>query len=479
MVAPLLLVLLASAGACRRSPGGSPEPNPGTSTGNPPSPLPSPLSTAAPPPLPASSCGPDIPDLVARVRPAVVNITTTHEVRSPQGSEFGAPFGFFFGNRPGHRSPFGDRAERRTSLGSGFVIDADGHVVTNAHVVEGADEVRIRLGDDRNFTAKVKGRDSKLDVAVLEIQGAKDLPFVTLGSSEQLRVGESVVAIGNPFGLGDTVTSGIVSAKSRTIGAGPYDDFIQTDASINPGNSGGPLFNVRGQVIGINTAINPNGQGIGFAIPIDDVKQAIPQLLTTGKVARGRLGVVIQPVDAAMAKAIGLDRPRGAMIAQVEGSGPGDRAGLRAGDVILAVDNTGIASSAELPRVVASHQPGSSVSLRVWRDKSEETVRVTLDPLTEKPGSSGPSSEDQSDRSHGLGIAITDSPDGVVVTDVASDGPAHGELLPGDIIVEVNREHVARANDVAQKIQKVPVGDPVMMKIMRQGTPRYVAIERR
>src|SRR5262249_37613876 len=210
---------------------------------------------------------PDVATLAAKVRPAVVNVTTVHTVRTREITD---PFDFFgLGGPRSGRGGGGDRLLRQQALGSGFIIDAQGHVVTNAHVVDKADQVKVKLGDDRELDAKVRGRDERLDLAVLELQGVKDLPFVPLGDSDALRVGEYVVAIGNPFGLGQTVTMGIVSAKSRAIGAGPYDDFIQTDASINPGNSGGPLFNLHGQVVGINTAINPAGKGIGFAIPVD------------------------------------------------------------------------------------------------------------------------------------------------------------------------------------------------------------------
>src|SRR5262249_13911730 len=250
------------------------------------------------------------------------------------------PFGMFGQGR--RRRGGGDQVYRQKALGSGFIVDTAGHVVTNAHVVEEADSVRVKLADDREFDAKVKGRDARLDLAVLELVGAHDLPTVSLGSSQELRVGEYVVAIGNPFGLGNTVTMGIVSAKSRSIGAGPYDDFVQTDASINPGNSGGPLFNLRGQVVGINTAINPPGKGIGFAMPVDALKDVLPQLLSAGKVARGRLGVAVQPVDTALAKALGLDKTKGALVGDVEPGGPADKAGLRPGDLILKVDQTEI-----------------------------------------------------------------------------------------------------------------------------------------
>jgi serine protease Do len=432
-------------------------------------------ATPAPFAAPVTTGGADIPDLVARVKPGVVNITTTQEVRQPSG--YGMPFGFFFG--PQGRSGPGDRVTKRTSLGTGFIVDAAGHVVTNAHVVEGADEVKVRLSDERELSAVVKGRDTKLDVAVLEIEGASGLPAESIGSSENLRVGESVVAIGNPFGLGFTVTMGIVSAKSRTIGAGPYDDFIQTDASINPGNSGGPLFDLRGQVVGINTAIKANGQGIGFAIPIDDVKEVIPQLLRTGRVARGRLGVSIQNVDSPMAKALGLDRARGALVADVEARGPSAKAGIKPGDVIVRVDKTPIGSANDLPRVVASHEPGTVVQVTFVRDKTERTMEVTLDALrqadADRPGQAGPTGE----RTRGLGIAIIDTPDGVVVTEVASDGPAEGSLRSGDVIAEVNRVPVVRTGDVVAQIERVPVGQAVLMKILREGSSRFVAVERK
>ncbi|MBV9949503.1 MAG: trypsin-like peptidase domain-containing protein, partial [Myxococcales bacterium] len=261
----------------------------------------------SPPVLPGT---PDVATLVARVKPSVVNITTIQEVKVPRGN-FGfpgfedmLPFPFF---RQGPNGPHrgggpggeeGDTTMKQQALGSGFIIDAEGHVVTNAHVIDDANTVKVKLADDREYRAKVVGKDTRLDVAVLQLENApQDLPVASLGSSEDLRVGDYVVAIGNPFGLGNTVTMGIVSAKGRSIGAGPYDDFIQTDASINPGNSGGPLFNLRGQVVGIDTAINPQGKGIGFAIPIDSTKQVLPQLIATGHVARGRLGVLIQGMD--------------------------------------------------------------------------------------------------------------------------------------------------------------------------------------
>jgi serine protease Do len=438
-----------------------------------------PFST--PPILPGT---PDVATLVARVTPAVVNITTTHDVKAPQqDSDF--PFGFDpFGAFPElgqRRRGGGDQVFHQKALGSGFIVDAAGHVVTNNHVVEEADSVRVKLADDREFDAKVKGRDARLDLAVLELVGAHDLPTVALGSSEALRVGEYVVAIGNPFGLGNTVTMGIVSAKSRSIGAGLYDDFIQTDASINPGNSGGPLFNLRGQVVGINTAINPNGRGIGFAIPVDALKDVLPALLTAGRVARGRIGVGIQGVDVPLAKALGMDRPRGALVGEIKAGSPADRAGLKPGDVILKVDQTEISRSEELPRVVARHAPGSKVRLEYLRDRATRTVEVTLDEVQDEPAeqrgrapASGPKG-----MANDLGVQISDAPGGrIVVSGIASGSPADGQLEPGDIILEVNRTPVSRAVDVAKIVGASPAARPLLFKIVRNDATRFVAVER-
>ncbi len=435
---------------------------------------------------------PDIAALVAKVNPAVVNITTVHEVKAPRGAESEFPFGldpfnmFPFGGHGsgGMRRPRGDQVFKQRALGTGFLVDAGGHVVTNAHVVEGADDVKVKLQDEREFQAKVKGRDTRLDLAVLELVGAKDLPFVSLGSSEETRVGDYVVAIGNPFGLGHTVTHGIISAKSRTIGAGPYDDFLQTDASINPGNSGGPLFNMRGQVIGINTAINPNGQGIGFAIPVDAAKGVLPQLLTTGRVARGRLGVLIQRVDQPLASALGLDRPKGALVGQVEPGSPADHAGLKPGDLILKVDQTPIAHSDELPRVVASHAPGSKVRLEVLRDKATRAIELTLDALKDEDESQSPQGGGRGGAGpatpSSLGVGMADvAGQGVVVRSVAPGSPAEGVLAPGDIIVEVNRQAVQNAAQTARLAGAVPAGKAVLFKVVRDGQPRFVAVERR
>jgi serine protease Do len=449
-----------------------------------------PAPFATPPVLPGT---PDVATLVARVRPSVVNITTVHEVKMPRG-EFGFPdlgglFPFF---NPGQRGPTqrprggeeggGDDVMKQQALGSGFLIDEHGRVVTNAHVVDDANVVKVKLADDREFRAKVVGKDDRLDVAVLELQNAPhDLPVASLGSSEALRVGEYVVAIGNPFGLGNTVTMGIVSAKGRTIGAGPYDDFIQTDASINPGNSGGPLFNLRGQVVGIDTAINPQGKGIGFAIPIDAVKDVLPQLIASGHVARGRLGVVIQGMDEDLAKALGLDRAHGALVEEVESGSPADKAGIRSGDVIVAVDGRDVPHSEELPRMVARHAPGTHVKVTVVRAGHPRDVDVPLAAMKDEGEQAarspqGPGSS-PGEPSSALGISVGEADGHVAVQRVAPDGPADGKLRPGDVIEEVNQQPVTSASDLASKVRAAP-DKPVLLRVKRGDQARYVAIDR-
>jgi serine protease Do len=445
-------------------------------------------------PVVAPAAGaPDVATLVANVSPSVVNITATQELRLEKGAI--DPFEFFFGRQPGGGGSGGRPGQRgdqrgeqreetlkRRGLGSGFILDG-GHVITNAHVVENATTVRVTLSDEREFDARVKGRDERLDLAVLELQGAKDLPRVGLGQSEQLRVGEYVVAIGNPFGLGNTVTMGIVSAKGRELGAGPYDDFIQTDASINPGNSGGPLFNLRGEVIGISTAINPAGQGIGFAIPIDALKDVLPQLLAKGFVSRGKLGVAIQSVDAHLAKALGLDKARGALVADIEPGSAGDKAGLKPGDVIVSVDQTPIAHAHDLPRLVARRAPRTRVTLEViGRNMAARKVDVTLDELPDKetaeksPAGSVPPPGGRGD----FGLELGDDPrGGVIVRGVDRGSTAADAVEPGDVILEVNGAPVKNAQDASAKMRGTKGDRPLLLKVQRNGRSIFVAIERK
>jgi serine protease Do len=451
-----------------------------------------PAPFATPPVLSGTA---DIATLAAKVKPAVVNITTVHEMhRNRAQISDGFPFELFGGRLgrgqggPGSEGGERDEVMKQQALGSGFLVDKQGHVVTNAHVIDGADTVKVKLTDEREYTAKVVGKDTRMDLAVLQLQNTTDLPDpVALGSSDALRVGEYVVAIGNPFGLGNTVTMGIVSAKGRTIGAGPYDDFIQTDASINPGNSGGPLFNLRGQVVGINTAINPNGKGIGFAIPVDELKDVVGQLMTTGHVARGRLGVMIQGVDAPLAKALGMTKPHGALIGDVEANGPGAQAGLQAGDVIEQVDQTEVPHAGDLPRIVARHAPGTKVSLKVLHDGHEVTVPITLAAINEsKKGSDdgddsssgGELGSAQSPTSHKLGIQVGEAPGGgALVERVASGSPADGQLIPGDVIVEVNHAPIKNAAQLAPRVVATRKGEPLLLRVRHEDRVRFVAID--
>jgi serine protease Do len=292
-----------------------------------------------------------------------------------------------------------------------------------------------------------------------------------------------VVAIGNPFGLGDTVTMGIVSATERALGASPYDDFIQTDASINPGSSGGPLFDLHGQVVGVSTAIVAQAQGIGFAIPIDDLKRVLPELTTGGRVTRGRLGVTIQGMDSTLAEALGLDRPRGALVADVQPGGPAARAGLQPQDVILAADGHDISRAVDLPRLIAEHRPGSLVQLKVLRDKQTRDIDVTVGAVPQGPeGVASKQAMPPSARaapSSPLGFAAGNAQGGgAVVQKVAPGGPAEGKLVPGDIVESLNSQHVDGAADLAAKAKAAPPNEPLVLRVRHGGEPRYVAIAR-
>lgn len=436
-----------------------------------PTPAPNPVTTASqpPPPVPATF---DVADLAEKTKPLVVNITTVHEVQGIRvdGAD---PFEFFFGPRGVPR----EAIRKQTALGTGFVIDPDGYVVTNEHVVREADSVRVRLADEREFDASVVGRDSKLDLALLKLQGASNLPAAPLGSSEQLRVGEHVLAVGNPFGLGHTVTLGIVSAKARSIGAGPYDDFIQTDASINPGNSGGPLFNWRGEVVGINTAIRAGANGIGFATPVDALKDVLPQLRSKGFVERGKLGILFQPLSNELAKAMGLDSTKGALVSEVEPSGAAARAGIQSGDVIMAVNGTPIAHGEDLPRNVARNPPGSEIKVSLVRKGQPREVTARLDlmpdddaqrPARTRAPKDAVRSTDQ------FGIQVSDVPGvGVRVDQVSGDSK---ELLPGDVIVEVNGTRVKNVQELKAVASKAKPGSSVLAKVRRGQITRFAAV---
>jgi serine protease Do len=439
----------------------------------------SPPAWAAAPqePARAAETALDVPALAEAVTPIVVNITATQVMRA-EDPEATDPFEFFFGRRGGpDRAP---RARKRTALASGFLLDPAGYVVTNAHVVEGAADLRVRLADERELKARVVGRDSKLDVALLKLEGAQNLPAARLGSSARLRVGEPVVAVGNPFGLGHTFTHGIVSATARAIGAGPYDDFIQTDASINPGNSGGPLFNARGEVVGVNTAMRAGANGIGFAIPIDEVKAVLPQLRDKGHVDRGQLGVTLQPVTPDLAKALGLEASRGALVAQVEPGGAAARAGVEPRDVIVAVGGIPVRRAGELPWIVAKNRSGARVTVTVVRDGRTIDRVATLDPL----GEEGATPEEASPaRPHPvepgeepLGVRVTEVPEGGVRVEEVLDEERAGELLPGDVIVEMNGEPATSVAALRSAEAKARSRSIAVLKVIRDDRPRYVAV---
>jgi serine protease Do len=429
----------------------------------------------------------DIPQLFREVSPAVVNISTSQVVkfdrprmRSPFGQQ--DPFDEFYNNFFG-RMP---KEQKRKSLGSGFIVSPDGYILTNNHVVEKADEVTVTLLDKEEFKAKVVGSDPKIDIALIKIDAKKKLTYVALGDSDRLDVGEWVVAIGNPFGLGHTVTAGIVSAKGRIIGSGPYDDFIQTDASINPGNSGGPLFNLKGEVVGINTAIIQGGQGIGFATPIQLAKSVLDQLKDKGKVTRGWLGVYIQPLTPETAENLGLSGRRGALVSDVTSGGPAEKAGIRSGDVIIGFNGKEIRDEHELPQAVAATKPGKSVEVRLLREGKEMVIPVTITEMKGEPGKPAGAEEG----SKNLGLTVQDiTPDlaqrlementkGVVVTGVA-DGSAAEEagFNEGDIIRAILRQNqrnpVTGAAEFAKLVKKFHA-DKTILFLVERGDARIL-----
>jgi len=441
---------------------------------------------------------PDFAGLAEHISPSVVNISTTQEMKG--GPTLGGPGGP--GGQGGEEDPFHDffepferffgqphRPFKQKSLGSGFVIDVAGYILTNNHVVENADEIVVKLSTGKEFKAKVVGRDSKTDIALIEIHGASDLTPVTLGNSDSLKVGQWVVAIGNPFGLENTVTAGIVSAMGRHINQGPYDNFIQTDAAINPGNSGGPLLNTRGEVIGINTAIFSRGGGnigIGFAIPINLAKEIVPQLKEKGHVTRGWLGVMIQKVTPDIAESLGLSEPKGALVADVVKDGPADTAGVKQGDVIVEYDGKPVSDSAELPLLVARTPVGKNVTLKVIRDKGAQTFTIRIAELKEEETAQAGTGTNEE-----LGLAVqTLTPDlaenlgldrslkGVVVTQVEPGSPAaEAGLRRGDVILEVNRQAVKDVAVYRKALKASGKGKSVLFLVRRGDNTIFLAVK--
>lgn len=429
---------------------------------------------------------PDFVSLAKKVGPSVVNVSTVQMRKTAEempGSE-DDPFNQFWQRFFGGQIPHGP--QRQSGLGSGFIIDRDGTILTNYHVVDGADKITVTLSDGQSFTAKVLGKDQKTDIAIIKIDARQDLPIVSLGNSDQLQVGEWVMAIGNPFGLDHTVTSGIVSAKGRHIGNGPYEDFIQTDASINPGNSGGPLVNMRGEVVGINTAIfsqSGGNIGIGFAIPTNLVKDLLPQLRAKGKIVRGFLGATIQKVTPEIAETMGLKQAHGALVADLTKDGPAERAGVKTGDVILALDGKEIRDSADLPLQVARLAPGKTVQAKVLRDGKELALPITVGEIKEnevvalgETGELGLAVQKLTpDIAEELGLERTE---GVVITAVTPGSAADDAgLQRGDVIAEVNRHPVRTVADFKSETAKTGKGRSVLFLVRRGQGSLFLALK--
>lgn len=425
-------------------------------------------------------------DLAERVKPAVVNISTTKTYKG-KGNSFGrSPFNNYFGDDFFNRF-FGDVPQRdfkQRSLGSGFIISNDGYIFTNNHVVENTDKILVKISDGKEYEAKIIGTDPKTDIALIKIKPDNGLPTVELGDSDALRVGEWVIAIGNPFGLEQTVTAGIVSAKGRVIGAGTYDNFIQTDASINPGNSGGPLFNMQGKVIGINTAIVAQGQGIGFAIPINMANSILADLKTKGKVTRGWLGISIQEVSDDLAKSMNYKNRHGVLVSEVIKDDPADRAGVKIGDIIMEINGKVIKDTHDLLLTTATLHVGEKANLKVWRDGKEMTFQAIVAERKDKPEialtkKSGAyfginAQEITKDLAKQLGISNTA---GVIVTDVEEGSPADNVgIQPRDIILQVNKVKVSSLKQYSAEMSKAFEKKNVILLVKRGNSNFFVGL---
>lgn len=444
---------------------------------------------------------PDFTDLVEEASPAVVNISTRQKM--PERAVAGQPglpdleglppmFREFFERSIPQipRNP-GGRQREAQSLGSGFIISPDGYIMTNNHVVADADEIIVRLSDRSELEAKLIGADPRSDVALLKVEG-KDLPVVRLGKADDLKVGEWVLAIGSPFGFDHSVTAGIVSAKGRNLPSDSYVPFIQTDVAINPGNSGGPLFNLQGEVVGINSQIFTRSggfMGLSFAIPMEVAMQVADQLKSDGKVTRGWLGVVIQEVNKDLAESFGLDKPAGALVAQVLEDGPADKGGLQVGDVILSLDGKPIIMSADLPHLVGGLKPGEKAELDVVRDGSRKKLNVTVGTLPEEGQELASSGSAQGgERSNNrLGVTVVeltaeqkkglDLKGGVVVKEVLNGPAAMIGLRPGDVITHLNNQAIDSISAFTQVAQDLPKNRSVSMRVLRQGRASFITFK--
>lgn len=465
------------------------------------------------PPAEARDAPQSFADMVDKLLPTVVNITTTQNVpqqgprlrdmpQLPPGSPFEELFKEFFDRRGG------DQQQRRgTSLGSGFIVDGEGYIITNNHVIQGAEDITVILRDDTQLKAKLIGSDSRVDVAVLKVEppNKKPLPSVKFGDSDKVRVGDWVIAIGNPFGLGHSVTAGIISARGRALGNESLDDYLQTDAAINKGNSGGPLFNAEGEVIGVNTAIfSPSGTnaGLAFSIPSNLVKQVADQLREFGRVKRGWIGVSYQSVTDDIADSFNLDRARGVLVANVVADGPAAKAGLKRNDIILNFAGQEVPDLRRFPRIVANARVGSTVDVVVWRQGKEQSFKLKIGEQEEpekqnasaQSGPKKPADPDQAVSSsiEQLGLTLqkitdqlrekyglSDNAKGVVITKVAPNSPAaEKQLQAGDVILEVDQKAVTTPQEVSEIVAKLQAQKKrsVLLFVERQGDPRFAAL---
>ena len=434
---------------------------------------------------------PSFADLVEKLQPSVVNISTTNTVRQqspfrrgPGGPGGNDPYNEFFekffggGNSP-------QKEYKRQGLGSGFIMTEDGYVVTNNHVIDKADDIEVVLQNGDKYEAKVVGKDPKTDLAVLKFEPDQEIQPVKFGDSdsENLRIGDWVIAIGNPFGLGYTVTAGIISAKGRSLGLGVYDDFIQTDASLNPGNSGGPLFNLKGEVVGVNTAIVARGQGIGFAIPIDLAEFVIEQLKSDGKVARGWLGVYVQKVTPEIASSFGLKENEGALVSDLAPDGPAEKAGIKRGDVVVEFNGKKVKDVSDLTNLAAETAPGSDVDVKIVEDGKTKTIKVKLEEFPDQKA------QIENEVRENLGIRVKkltpeiakrfnlDQDDGVIISNV-QQGSAAGDagLNPGDIILEIDKKPINTLDNYSEALENVKSGDTALFLVKRGSNTIYSAI---
>ena len=431
--------------------------------------------------------------LVKQLSPSVVNISTTSVskggsqfFKSPFGGRGEEPFDDFF------KKFFGDSPQKefkRRGLGSGFIFSEDGYIITNNHVVERATDIKVILQNGDSYVAQIIGTDPKTDLALLKIKPKTKLPAVRFGNSDRLEIGDWVLAIGNPFGLGHTVTVGIISAKGRSLGLGSYDDFLQTDAAINPGNSGGPLFNFKGEVIGVNSAIIAGGQGIGFAIPINMTKNVVSQLRNGGKVVRGWIGVYVQRVTPDIAESLDLDDNNGALVADVTAGGPAEKAGVKRGDIIIELNGNKIDKMPELPKLVASYAPGTKTKLKVIRNGKEKDLSIKLEELPDQVAQTSRQSPKHEIKQN-LGLIVQEiTPEvkrrldieyssGVVITDVRSNSLAsEAGLLRADVILEINKKQIANLDNYRKEIDSVEEGQNILFLVKRGPNTIYVALK--